>query len=64
MRHVGLAPEDEQHVDAAGPRAHRPPVLLHPEPHHGVLEILNKWWPFSIRVLKLLRILTIKVGII
>ena len=43
VRHVGLAPEDEQHVDAAGPGAHRPPVLLHPEPHHGVLEILNKW---------------------
>ena len=38
--HVGLAPEDEEHVDAAGPGAHGAPVLLHPYPDHVWLEIL------------------------
>jgi hypothetical protein len=39
--HVGLAPEDEEHVEAAGPGAHCPPVLLHPGLHLCVLEILR-----------------------
>ena len=40
VRHVRLPTEDEQHVDPAGPGAHRAPVLLHPHPHYGVLEVL------------------------
>ena len=40
--HVSLPPEYEEHVDAAGPGADGPPVLLHPDPDHGVLEILTK----------------------
>ena len=41
VRHVCLAAEDEEHVDAAGPGADGPPVLLHPDPDDGVLEILR-----------------------
>lgn len=39
--HVGLAPEYEEHVDAACPGAHRPPVLLHPYPNQFRGEILT-----------------------
>ena len=39
--HVGLAPEDEEHVYPAGPGTDGPPVLLHPDPDHGVLEVLR-----------------------
>ena len=39
--HVGLAPEDEKHVNATGPGTHRPPVLLHPYPNQFRSEILT-----------------------
>ena len=39
--HEVLAPEDEEEVEAAGPQTHGHPVLLHPEPVLGVLELLD-----------------------
>ena len=39
--HEVLAAEDEKEVEAAGPQTHGHPVLLHPEPVLGVLELLD-----------------------
>ena len=39
--HEVLAAEDEEEVEAAGPQTHRHPVLLHPQPVLGRLELLD-----------------------
>ena len=57
--HEVLAPEDEKEVEAAGPQTHGHPVLLHPEPVLGVLELLTQQLQSTPARIKELRYVTV-----
>ena len=57
--HEVLAPEDEEEVEAAGPQTHGHPVVLHPEPVLGVLELLTQQLQSTPARIKELRYVTV-----